>query len=68
MEYEANTILLKHEIKSKTDLIDQLHRELNKSKEDVKLLQEQCSQEILEVIFANVFVEIVVIKRHVFSL
>ncbi|XP_011214505.2 coiled-coil domain-containing protein 186 [Bactrocera dorsalis] len=48
MEFEANTILLKHEIKSKTDQIEHLQRELNKSKEDVKSLQEQCSKEILE--------------------
>ncbi|XP_011186147.1 coiled-coil domain-containing protein 186 [Zeugodacus cucurbitae] len=48
MEYEANTILLKHEIKSKSDQIEQLHRELNKSKDEVKSLQEQCSKEILE--------------------
>ncbi|XP_014095191.2 coiled-coil domain-containing protein 186 [Bactrocera oleae] len=48
MEFEANSILLKHEIKSKTDQLEQLHRELNKSKEEVKSLQEQCSKEILE--------------------
>ncbi|XP_054733573.1 coiled-coil domain-containing protein 186 [Anastrepha obliqua] len=48
MEYEANTILLKHEIKSKTDQMESLSRELNKSKEEVKLLQDQLSKEDLE--------------------
>lgn len=58
MEFEANSILLKHEIKSKTDQLEQLHRELNKSKEEVKSLQEQCSKEILEVIFDKILIEV----------
>ncbi|XP_036337793.1 coiled-coil domain-containing protein 186-like [Rhagoletis pomonella] len=48
MEYEANTILLKHEIKSKTDQLELLSKEYNKSKEEVKQLQEQLGKEILE--------------------
>lgn len=44
MEFEANTILLKHEIKSKTDSLDKLNKEHQKQCEANKDLQQQLQQ------------------------
>jgi len=41
MEFEANTILLKHEIMSKTEALDKLTKEHQKQTEAYKELQHQ---------------------------
>lgn len=44
MEYEANTILLKHEITSKTEALDKLTKEHQKQAETCKELQHQLQE------------------------
>lgn len=44
MEYEANTILLKHEITSKTEALDRLTKEHQKQTEACKELQHQLQE------------------------
>lgn len=44
MEYEANTILLKHEITSKTEALDKLTKEHQKQTEACKELQHQLQE------------------------
>lgn len=44
MEYEANTILLKHEITSKTEALDKLTKEHQKQAETCKELQQQLQE------------------------
>lgn len=48
MEYEANTILLKHEITSKDKIIETLTKEQTKSVERIKQLQEHLNKETTE--------------------
>lgn len=50
IEFEAQTILLKHEITSKTEQLDKLFKESEQQKEIIKQLQEQLNKETQEVI------------------
>jgi len=49
MEFEANTILLKHEITSKTEALDKLTKEQQKLSEANKELQNQLQEITTEV-------------------
>ncbi|XP_005182653.1 coiled-coil domain-containing protein 186 [Musca domestica] len=48
IEFEAQTILLKHEIASKTEHLDKLQKETESQKETIRQLQEQLKQETQE--------------------
>ncbi|XP_061389535.1 coiled-coil domain-containing protein 186 [Musca vetustissima] len=48
IEFEAQTILLKHEIASKTEHLDKLSKETESQKEIIKQLQDQLKQETQE--------------------
>lgn len=49
IEFEAQTILLKHEITNKTEQLDRLLKETETQKEIIKQLQQQLKQETQEV-------------------
>lgn len=49
IEFEAQTILLKHELASKTEHLEKLHKETEMQKELIRQLQEQLKQETQEV-------------------
>ncbi|KAI8120126.1 hypothetical protein FF38_09525 [Lucilia cuprina] len=48
IEFEAQTILLKHEISNKTEQLDKLFKECEVQKENIKQLQEQLNKETQE--------------------
>lgn len=49
IEFEAQTILLKHEINNKTEQLDKLYKETESQKDIIKQLQEQLNTEAQEV-------------------
>lgn len=68
MEFEANTILLKHEITSKTEALEKITKEQQKLNETNKELQQQL-QEITTAVWLKLkaFVNVLIILSFIFA-